>query len=48
MNPSSVRAWIRKYKTFALEEPITKNKNTFYISDIKLQAVNDFINGKGS
>ncbi|OSA84498.1 UNVERIFIED_ORG: transposase [Clostridium botulinum] len=48
VNPSSVRAWIRKYKTFGSKGLIPTNSNTVYKSDIKIQAVTDFLEGKGS
>lgn len=48
VNTSSVRAWVRKYRTFGAEGLITKNNNTVYTSDIKLKAVTDLISGKSS
>lgn len=44
----SVEEWIRKYKAFGSEKLITKTKNKFYSSEIKVKAVTDYINGKGS
>lgn len=48
INPSSVEDWLRKYKTFGKEGLITESHNTKYSSKIKVQAVNDYLNGKGS
>ena len=48
VNTSSVRAWVRKYRTFGPEGLITKNNNTVYTSDIKLKAVTDIISEKYS
>jgi len=44
----SVEEWIRKYKAFGSEKLITKAKNKFYSSEIKIQAVTDYINKEGS
>ena len=48
INESSIRLWLRKYKTFGLEGLRTSNKNSYYTSDIKLRAVTDYLSGKGS
>lgn len=45
---TAIKSWIRKYKTFGLDGLITTDKNTYYTSELKLQAVSDFINGKDS
>ena len=48
INESSMRAWIRKYRTFGSEGLVTIHKNNYYSNAIKLRAVNDFISGKAS
>lgn len=48
VNCYSVEDWIRKYKSFGSEGLITKNKNTCYPPDVKVKAVTDYLNGKGS
>ena len=45
---SAISAWIRKYKTFGKEGLLSKRYNTHYPSQIKTQAVIDYIGGKGS
>ena len=48
LHPSSIQGWIRKYKAFGPEGLKTIKKNTHYSSELKLSAVKDYINGKGS
>ena len=48
LHPSSIQVWIRKYKAFGPEGLKTIKKNTHYSSELKLSAVKDYINGKGS
>ena len=48
VNPSSVRAWVRKYKTFGSKGLMSTNSNTVYNPNIKIQAVTDLLEGKGS
>lgn len=48
VNSSSVKGWVRKYKTFGPEGLINKNNNTKYSTEIKLAAVTDYLNGIGS
>lgn len=48
VHPSSVEAWIRKYKTFGPEGVINKSKNINYSEKTKLAAVTDYLNGGGS
>lgn len=48
VHPSSVRAWVRKYRTFGSKGLMPANSNAFYDSNIKLQAVTDLLEGKGS
>lgn len=45
---SSIQQWIHKYKTFGPEGLKTIRRNTCYNSDLKRNAVNDYINGMGS
>ncbi len=44
----SIEEWVRKYKAFGLDGLITKNTNTNYPAEMKIQAVTDYINAKGS
>ncbi|MEQ8197512.1 MAG: helix-turn-helix domain-containing protein [Clostridiaceae bacterium] len=44
----TVRQWICKYQKYGSEGLITKSENKYYPSDIKLQAINDFIAGESS
>lgn len=44
----SVLQWIRKYKAFGYEGLVTKHTKTKYSNELKLQAVNDYMNAKGS
>ncbi|WP_394903713.1 transposase [Clostridium butyricum] len=48
LNPSSIGGWISKYKAFGPEGLKNIEKNTYYNSELKLSAVKDYINGKGS
>ena len=48
LHHSSIQGWIRKYKAFGPEGLKTIKKNTHYSSELKLSAVKDYINGKGS
>ena len=48
VNPTAVDGWIRKYKTFGKEGLVNKGYNSSYSSEIKTQAVIDYLNGKGS
>lgn len=48
LHEHSIRACIRKYKTFGSHGLVTSNKNNYYSDDIKLKAVTDYLNGKGS
>lgn len=45
---ASVEGWVIKYRTFGPEGLIYKYKNTNYSEEIKIAAVNDYLNGKGS
>jgi len=44
----SMEEWIRKYKALGANELKSDIKNKYYSPDIKLQAVTDYINKKGS
>ena len=48
VNRTVVDGWIRKYKAFGREGLINKGYNSSYSSEIKTQAVIDYLNGKGS
>lgn len=48
VNPSTVKAWVDKYKILGAQGLITENINTCYSSEIKIQAITDFLNSKGS
>ena len=46
VNRTVVDGWIRKYKAFGREGLINKGYNSSYSSEIKIQAVIDYLNGK--
>lgn len=48
VHSSSVRSWVRKYRTFGPEGLINKSKHTNYSEKIKLDAVTDYLSGRGS
>lgn len=48
VNRTVVDGWIRKYKAFGREGLINKGYTSSYSSEIKTQAVIDYLNGKGS
>ena len=48
VNRTAVDGWIRKYKAFGREGLINKRYNSSYSSEIKTQAVIDYLDGKGS
>jgi transposase-like protein len=48
LNVSSVKRWLRKYKTFGMEGLVNPNKNNFYSTMQKEAAVLAYLNGEGS
>ena len=48
LNEHSIRAWIRKYKTFGSDGLTKSTKNNYYSEDLKLKAITDYINDEGS
>ena len=48
VDSGSIKGWVRKYKTFGPEGLITIAKNNYYHPELKLQAVSDYLNEKGS
>lgn len=48
INDSSLRNWLRKYESHGAEGLCRMPKNKHYHESIKLQAVADYTNGKGS
>ncbi|MBU3107475.1 helix-turn-helix domain-containing protein [Clostridium gasigenes] len=48
VNPCTVDAWVRKYKILGPQWLIIESRNTYYPPEIKMQAIADFLNAKGS
>jgi len=48
LNKSSVKRWVRKYKTFGAKGLMETHTNTIYSEELKMNAILDYINGQGS
>jgi transposase-like protein len=48
INQPSFRQWLRKYKTFGCAGLLETHSNTNHSAEVKLGAVLDYLNGKGS
>lgn len=48
INSARIYEWIRLYQSFGVEGLITTSKNTVYSTTTKINAVEDYLSGKGS